>query len=128
VLAGEYEFQVGEQKFKGGPGTFIFGLRGIPHTFKCLGPSPGRIVMILARLAVARQFHRVGLGKHLLRDALLRTLQAADIAGLRVAVVHAKDDVTRRFYEHYHFEPFPSDPLKLALLLKDLRALVATAA
>ena len=84
-------------------------------------------VMILARLGVARKFHGQGLGKHLLRDALLRTLQAADIAGLRAVVVHAKDDGARRFYERYRFEPFPADPLKLALLLKDLRALVAAA-
>lgn len=84
-------------------------------------------VMILARLAVARKFHGQGLGKNLLRDALLRTLQASDIAGLRAVVVHAKDDGARRFYERYRFEPFPGDPLKLALLLKDLRALVAGA-
>ena len=82
-------------------------------------------VMILARLGVARKFHGQGLGKHLLRDALLRTLQAADIAGLRAIVVHAKDDGARRFYERYRFEPVPAEPLKLALLLKDLRALVA---
>jgi GNAT superfamily N-acetyltransferase len=84
-------------------------------------------VMILARLGVARKFHGQGLGKHLLRDALLRTLQAADIAGLRAVVVQAKDDGARLFYERYLFEPFPADPLKLALLLKDLRALVAAA-
>ena len=82
-------------------------------------------VMILARLAVARKFQGVGLGKALLRDASLRTLQAADIAGLRAIVVHAKDDDAKRFYQRYQFEPFTSDPLKLTLLLKDLRALVA---
>jgi len=82
-------------------------------------------VMILARLAVARNFQRAGLGKALLRDACLRTLQAADIAGLRAIVVQAKDDNAKRFYERYHFEPFPSDPFKLTLLLKDLVALVA---
>jgi len=77
-------------------------------------------VMILARLGVAHKFHGKGLGKHLLRDALLRTLQAADIAGLRAVVVHAKDDGAKRFYERYRFEPFPSDPLKLSLLLRNI--------
>ena len=43
-------------------------------------------VMVLARLAVAKEFQGHGLGKQLLRDALLRTLQAADIAGLRAVV------------------------------------------
>jgi hypothetical protein len=33
-----------------------------------------------------------------------RTLQAADIAGIRALVVHAKDDKARRFYQHFDFE------------------------
>jgi GNAT superfamily N-acetyltransferase len=82
-------------------------------------------VMVLARLGVAREFQGKGLGKQLLRDALLRTLQAAEIAGLRAIVVHAKDEDAKKFYERYRFEPFPSEPFKLALLLKDLRAVVA---
>ncbi len=82
-------------------------------------------VMVLARLAVAKEFQGAGLGKQLLRDALLRTLQAADIAGLRAVIVHAKDESAKRFYERFRFEPFPSEPFKLALLLKDLRAVVA---
>ena len=82
-------------------------------------------VMVLARLAVAREFQGEGLGKQLLRDALLRTLQAADIAGLRAVVVHAKDEAAKLFYQRFRFEAFPSEPFKLALLLKDLRAVVA---
>ena len=48
VLEGEYEFRVGEQTFRAGPGTFVFGPRGIPHTFKCVGPGPGKIQVILS--------------------------------------------------------------------------------
>ena len=48
VLAGEYEFRVGEQTFRAAPGTFVFGPRGIPHTFKCLGPNPGKIQVIIS--------------------------------------------------------------------------------
>ena len=40
-------------------------------------------VMILARLAVDKEHQRKGLGQALLKDALLRTAQAADIAGKR---------------------------------------------
>jgi len=82
-------------------------------------------VMVLARLAVATEFQGQGLGKQLLRDALLRTLQASAIAGLRAVVVHAKDEDAKRFYERFRFEAFPSEPFRLALLLKDLRAVVA---
>ncbi|MBL8237046.1 MAG: hypothetical protein JNM66_06490 [Bryobacterales bacterium] len=41
-------------------------------------------IMLLARLAVAANWQGRGLGAGLLKDAMLRTLQAADIAGLRL--------------------------------------------
>jgi hypothetical protein len=66
---------------------------------------------------------RIGAG--LLRVAMLLTLQAADIAGIRALVVHAKDDVAEGFYKHFDFLPSPSDPLHLFLLLKDLRKIVS---
>jgi GNAT superfamily N-acetyltransferase len=73
------------------------------------------------RLAVAIPRQGKGLGGGLLRDAMLRTLQAADIAGIRGFAVHAKDDEARAFYEHFDFAPSPSDPYHLFRLLKDLR-------
>jgi hypothetical protein len=50
-----------------------------------------------------------------------RTLQAADIAGIRAFVVHAKDEDARAFYEHFGFSPLSSDPYHLFRLLKDFR-------
>jgi GNAT superfamily N-acetyltransferase len=79
-------------------------------------------VMLLARLAVGREFAGQGLGKELLRDALLRTLSAADIAGLRAVVVDAKDEAAKRYYEKFHFEAFADNPFRLCLILKDVRA------
>ena len=81
-------------------------------------------VMMLARLAVDRSGQGAGIGKALLKDSLLRTAQAADIAGIRALVVHAKDDAARRWYEQFDFEPSPTDPLHLFLLLKDLKKLL----
>jgi GNAT superfamily N-acetyltransferase len=78
-------------------------------------------VMILARLAVDAGHQRQGLGRALLKDALLRTAQAADIAGIRCLLVHAKDDAARAWYASWDFEPSRSDPYHLFLLLKDLR-------
>ena len=48
-------------------------------------------IMLLARLAVDRRWQGHGVGKALVRDAMLRTLQAAEIAGIRAFAVHAKD-------------------------------------
>jgi GNAT superfamily N-acetyltransferase len=79
-------------------------------------------IMLLACLAVSRDWHGQGIGQALLKDALLRTLQAADIAGIRAFAVHAKDNEARAFYEHFDFIAPPSDPMHLFLLLKDFRA------
>ena len=81
-------------------------------------------VMVLARLAVDRTEQGRGLGKGLLRDALLRTLQAADIAGLRAIMVHAKDEQARAFYEKFDFVRSPIDEFQLMLLMKDIRRLI----
>ncbi|EIC20753.1 GNAT family N-acetyltransferase [Thiorhodovibrio frisius] len=82
-------------------------------------------VMILARLAVDQHHQARGLGKAMLKDALMRTAQAADIAGIRCLLVHAKDDTARRWYEAWEFEPSPTDPYHLFLLLKDLKAMLS---
>lgn len=81
-------------------------------------------VMILARLAVDKAHQRKGLGQALLKDALLRTAQAADIAGIRCLLVHAKDDTAQRWYQSWEFEPSPTDPYHLFLMLKDLKNLL----
>ncbi len=81
-------------------------------------------VMILARLAIDKEHQRKSLGQAMLKDALLRTAQAADIAGIRCLLVHAKDDVARRWYQTWEFEPSPTDPYHLFLMLKDLKNLL----
>ena len=90
-------------------------VKGIPQH-----PVP---VMILARLAVDLEHQGVGLGKALLKDALQRTAQAADIAGIRALLVHAKDDTARQWYLNWEFEPSASDPFHLFLLIKDIKAM-----
>ncbi len=81
-------------------------------------------LMILARLAVTRSEQGHGWGGSLLKDALRRTAQAADIAGIRALFVHAKDEAARAFYEHFNFRPSPADPYHLFLLMKDLARLL----
>jgi GNAT superfamily N-acetyltransferase len=77
-------------------------------------------VILLARLAVDKTRHGQGLGAALLKDALLRSAHAADTIAARALLVHAKDDSAKAFYEHFNFEPSPSDPYHLLLLTKDL--------
>lgn len=72
-------------------------------------------VMLLARLAVDRREQGKGLGKALLKDAILRTMQAAEIAGLKFLLVHVKDETAARFCHQHGFEQVLGDPLKLFL-------------
>lgn len=112
-IAGYYTLVVGQVEYNDAPARLIKGL--------ARHPVP---IMLLARLAVAISWQGKGLGAGLLKDAMLRTLQAADIAGIRAFAVHAKDDEARAFYEHFDFLPSPSDPYHLFRLLKDLRNLL----
>jgi GNAT superfamily N-acetyltransferase len=65
-----------------------------------------------------------GIGPALLKDALLRVAEAADTIGAPALLVHAKDENAKGFYEHFNFEPSPSDPYHLLLLMKDLMRIV----
>lgn len=82
-------------------------------------------VMVLARLAIHQTWQGQGLGAGLLRDAILRTLQAADIGGIRALLVHALDDQAARFYQHHGFMPSPIDPATLMITLKDARKAIS---
>jgi len=78
-------------------------------------------VMVLGRLAIDREWQGRGLGRHLLRDAVLRTLQAADIAGIRAILVHAISNDARGFYERFGFRRSPVEEMTLMLTLDDAR-------
>jgi GNAT superfamily N-acetyltransferase len=116
-VVGFYSLAVGQVEYADAPARLIKGL--------ARHPVP---IVLLARMAVASSFHGMKLGSGLLKDAMLRVLQASEIAGIRALVVHAKDDEARAFYEHFDFTASPSDPYHLILLMKDIRALVGSGA
>jgi GNAT superfamily N-acetyltransferase len=109
-VVGYYSLAVGQIEYADAPERLKKGLA--KH------PVP---VMLLARLAVASAWQRIGVGKGLLKDAVERTLQAADIVGIRGIAVHARDEEARKYYEQFDFAPSLSDPMHLIALLKDIR-------
>lgn len=93
--------------------------------------SPGRVrgnlpdpipVVILGRLAVAEAWQSKGFGKALLRDAILRTLQAAEKIGIRALLVHALHEQAVAFYQRLGFLSSPISKTVLVLSVKDERA------
>jgi GNAT superfamily N-acetyltransferase len=76
-------------------------------------------VVILGRLAIDQEYQGQGLGRALLRDAILRILQAADIIGVRAILVHALSEEAKRFYEECGFTASPINPSTLMLTLQE---------
>jgi GNAT superfamily N-acetyltransferase len=92
--------------------------------------APGRVrrnmpdpvpVMILGRLAVDRSWQGRNLGASMLRDAIVRTLQAAEIVGIRAILVDAISEVAKRFYEPHGFRVSPVDPMILMITVADAK-------
>jgi GNAT superfamily N-acetyltransferase len=95
--------------------------------------TPGRVrkgagrypqpVALLARLGVDVDHEGAGLGAGLLQDVFVRLVELSDDIGCRGLLVHAESPEARDFYTHLlpDFEPSPTDPLHLVLLMKDIR-------
>lgn len=111
AVAGYYSLAAGSVAREESPERIVKGLARHPVPFA-----------LLARLAVHRSAQGSGLGKALLKDALIRCAGSADSIGVRAVLVHAIDEAARRFYGHFGFEASPVDPFHLMLLMKDLRA------
>ena len=79
-------------------------------------------VMVIGRLACDRNWQGCGIGRALLRDAILRTLQAAEIAGIRAILVHAISEDAKLFYQKCGFTVSPIEPLTLMLKVSDVIA------
>lgn len=109
-VVGFYTIVAGEVRHADAPERVV---KGMPRH-----PIP---LLVLARLAVHSNAQGRGIGAGLLLDALSRTLQVADVIGVRALAVHAKDDRAVSFYRHFGFTPSPTDARHLFMLIKDIR-------
>lgn len=78
-------------------------------------------VMIIGRLAVDKKEQGNGVGKALLKDAILRTLQASEIADIKAIMVQAKDKAAKDFYLKYDFIESSIDELLLFLPIEFIK-------
>jgi GNAT superfamily N-acetyltransferase len=109
-------------------GTRVVGYYSLANGSVARQAAPGQVrrnmpepvpVVVLGRLAIDKSVQSQGLGRALLRDALLRTLQAADIIGVRAILVHALSDDAKRFYESCGFRPSPINPMTLMVTVSE---------
>lgn len=112
-------------------GSRVIGYYSLAPASVAAEDAPGRVtkgqgrypvpVILMARFAIDLGEQDKGLGKALFRDALRRARSGADAIGGRAFLVHAKGDDTRAFYVRFGMEDFPTNPLHLFLLFKDIR-------
>ena len=76
--------------------------------------------ILLARMAVDSRHKGQGLGAALLKHFMLKALEVAESVGVRVPLIHAKDDEAKSFYSHYGFVESPIDPLVSMVLPGEL--------
>lgn len=88
--------------------------------------APGRIrrnmpdpvpVIVLGRLAVHIDQQGRGIGRGLLKDAVLRTLQVREQVGARALLCHAIDDSAKAFYLKHGFIESPINAMTVILPL-----------
>lgn len=92
--------------------------------------APGRLrrnmpdplpVIVLGRLAVHSDWSGQGIGGGLLKDAVIRSIQASSLIGVRALLCHAIDEEAAAFYLKHGFVASPLDPLTMMLGLLDAR-------
>lgn len=79
---------------------------GSPRKLRRNLPNPTPVV-IIGRLAVDKTYQGKGIGRGLLKDAILRVTKASELVGARAVLVHVVDQEAVPFYARYGFRSFP---------------------
>jgi len=84
ILEGDYEFTVAGKSFVAGPGTTIFAPRGIPHTYRYLGQTPGRLMCTITPSGFEGFFEEIGALGAAQQQDIPRVLTIAKKYGLEI--------------------------------------------
>src|SRR5215469_17552444 len=60
ILEGDYEFTVGDKKIVCKPGTTLFAPRDVPHTYRYLGKTPGKLMCVITPSGFEGFFEEIG--------------------------------------------------------------------
>jgi GNAT superfamily N-acetyltransferase len=71
------------------------------------------------RIAVDAKHNGLGLGVALFKHFMFKAIEVAGTVGVRLVLVHAKDEEAKSFYRHYGFVESPVDPMTLMMLIGD---------
>lgn len=73
--------------------------------------------ILLGRMAVDRLHQGKGLGKAMLKHFMTKAIEVSEKVGVRLVLVHAKDEHAKVFYLRHGFIESPIDPLTLMMPL-----------
>jgi GNAT superfamily N-acetyltransferase len=83
-------------------------------------PEPIPVILV-GRLAVHAGWKGSGIGRGLLKDAVLRAVNVSNEIGARALLCHAISQSAKNFYEHFGFVESPIDAMTMMLDLASLR-------
>lgn len=92
----------------------------IPDRYRDKLPKYPIPALRIARLAVNKELQGNGIGKWLLSQVFIKAVQIADITGLYLIIVDAKE-TSKNFYEHYGFQKFIDEDLSYFMLVDTIR-------
>ncbi|MES9897801.1 MAG: GNAT family N-acetyltransferase [Sedimenticola sp.] len=107
TVIGYYALATGSVERNGAPGKIR---RNMPD------PIP---VMVLGRLVIDKKYQSQGVGRGMLKDAILRVIGVAEQVGVRAILVHAISDEAKLFYMRQGFRESPTNNITLMITLEE---------
>lgn len=84
ILEGDYEFMVGGKTILAKPGTTLFAPRGVPHTYRYLGMTPGRLMCIITPSGFEGFFEEIGAMSPQQQQDIPRVIETGKKYGLEI--------------------------------------------
>ena len=84
ILEGEYEFMVGGQTIFAKPGTTLFAPRGVAHTYRHLGQTPGKLMCTITPSGFEGFFEEIGAMSPQEQHDMPRVMELAKKFGLEI--------------------------------------------
>ena len=84
ILEGDYEFVIGGKTILATHGTTLFAPRGIPHTYRYLGQTPGKLMCIITPSGFEGFFEEIGALTPQQKQDIPRVMEIAKQFGLEI--------------------------------------------
>jgi mannose-6-phosphate isomerase-like protein (cupin superfamily) len=84
ILEGEYEWTVGGKTFMAGKGSTIFAPRKVPHTYRYVGQTAGRLLCVITPAGFEGFFEEIGALSPQEQQNIPRLIEIAKGFGLEI--------------------------------------------